>query len=100
MSFEIGTRVECLADNWQGDNLESPVAGRVYVIREIVGFEYGVGLRLVGVVNPPQLYHEGFGEKAFRVIGLDGLPNFRPVVERKYDLSMFHAMLKQNENVE
>lgn len=92
MTFRVGQKVVCIRkDAWEGGYQDEtdPIYGHVYTIREIVDYPHGpVGLLLVEIVNPPRHYAEGFHECDFQS------PNFRPVVERNTDISIFTAMLK------
>lgn len=91
MSFHVGQKVVCVDDAyfWYPGLVQRPVRGIVYVIR---AFTYGIcsdgsrgeGLLLVGVQN-----RNGAGglEHGFKP------GRFRPIVERKTDISIFTAML-------
>ena len=86
-NFHVGQKVVCIDDD--GLHLrpdeDGPCKGQVYTIR---GFNEQVGgLLLIEVINFPQLYREGYGELSFRP------SRFRPVVERKTDISLFKAIL-------
>lgn len=96
MAFRVGQKVVCV-EAWsryglgRGDEI-GPTQDSIYTIREI-----GVGLhptcpdelhvRLDEIVNPVIEYKCGKYEVAFRAT------RFRPVVERKTDISVFTAML-------
>lgn len=65
-----------------------PELGRIYTVREIFLHETGaVAMRLVEIVNPVVQYKNGEKELCFDAA------NFRPIVERKTDISIFKAML-------
>lgn len=84
-----GRKVVCIQDEWYTLNGEQvPVAGKVYTIREIGSTNGGIYIRLMEIVNAPRQYANGFAECAF---DLDG---FRPVDERKTDISEFEKLLK------
>jgi hypothetical protein len=91
MTFRVGQKVVCNRNTkWEGgfqDEID-PIYGHIYTIRGIVHYPFGpAGLLLVEIVNAPRSYEEGFYECDFQA------PNFRPVVERKTDISVFTAML-------
>lgn len=64
-----------------------PHVGGVFTIREIFEARGGECLRLFEISNPPYPYVEGYMECGFRT------NFFRPVVERKTDISIFKALL-------
>ena len=65
-----------------------PVKGNIYTIRDILDVSYyGPCCRLQEIVNQPRQYNEGFHEAGYGVYG------FRPVVERKTDISVFQSLL-------
>lgn len=90
--FHVGQKVVCVRDEWITLAGEStPKAGVIYTIRNIEAAdagEDGVYLQLVEIVNAPRPYIDGHKESAFWSLG------FRPVVERKTDISVFTEMLK------
>lgn len=65
----------------------SPQFGVVYTVRDISDYGGGAGLRFVEIVNNPQSYDEAFGELTFAA------EEFRPLVTRETDISIFTAML-------
>lgn len=94
MTFRIGQKVVCVddADFWSRSLVARPVKGAVYTVRDFTrGIDAnglcGEGVLLVGVNNPL-----GFGgnEHGFK------FARFRPIVERKTDISIFTAMLTPN----
>ena len=107
--FHIGQRVICVDDNIIGENgvfdraftercPHLPVKGRTYTVRGFIvpyaGYSGTPGMLLEEIVNPPYRYVEGTFEPSF-------FPShFRPLAERKTDISLFTAMLyKKPENV-
>ena len=66
-----------------GDGEIGPVFGEVYTIRDIRCFAFGVGLLFCELKNPPLYGIEGHFCQSV----------FRPVVERKTDISIFKKML-------
>jgi hypothetical protein len=68
-----------------------PVLNSIYTIREVITLNGHVAVRLVEIKNPVLEYGDGTNEMAFRA------SRFRPVVERKTDISIFTAMLKKKE---
>lgn len=74
-------------------NETDPVFGKVYTIREL-GFEAGhAALRLVEIVNPIQDYSDATGKTVREEVWFL-CHNFRPVEERKTDISIFTRLLK------
>ena len=100
--FHIGQRVLCVDDRFVGENCvfdptfrercpSLPVKGRIYTVRGFVVpyAEYAAtpGILLEEIINPPCSYVEGTFEPSF-------FPShFRPLTERKPDISVFAAML-------
>jgi hypothetical protein len=88
MAFHVGQKVCCVDDEpdagreWSGAALK---AGTVYTIRDFVSDHYPgeneLCVRLVEVIRQ----YDGFGFRASR---------FRPVVERKTDISVLTALLE------
>lgn len=101
MSFHVGQKVVCVRDGWAfpGCRLPPPnlpKCGETYVIRsaEPAALYPGQALRLHWLINPPIILPSGVQyEPAFCVIGCDGVMNFRPVIERKTDISIFTKSL-------
>lgn len=103
MNFHVGQRVVCV-ETWVDDpnrlgrmGEEGPVAGHVYTIREIGMFHPmfpdSVNVRLVEIVNAARDYCSPSGD-VFRTWEPSfGAFRFRPVVDRKTDISVFQAML-------
>jgi hypothetical protein len=86
MTFRVGQKVVCVNDN--GRSLRPsweilPVRGETYTIRCIEGR----AVRLAEIINDPFPYSEGLGELKFLA------SRFRPIVERKTDISIFTKML-------
>lgn len=74
-------------------NETDPVYGHIYTIREL-GFEFDVAtLRLVEIVNPPNLYRNSSGAVERQEIWY-ACSNFRPLEERKTDISIFTRLLQ------
>lgn len=90
--FQVGQRVICIDDDFHQRFPEDvgtifPVKGQIYTVRSVELTRYGPAITLVEIINVDQLYEDGFGELNF-------LPRrFRPVVERKTDISIFTRML-------
>ena len=84
----VGMRVVCVQDDWccqQGE--AAPRRNKVYTIREVTAYGPHVGLRLREIVNAPRHYIESFGECYF------GCQFFRPLEEKKTDISVFQRLL-------
>lgn len=89
MTFNVGQKVECIKrDRWTFFSGEIvPVFKGIYTIRAIDVDPEGTFLRFVEIVNAPAEYDNGYGECSFWI------RRFRPVVERKTDISIFTAIL-------
>lgn len=96
MTFRVGQKVVCV-ETWSptagqgyGDEV-GPIEGQIYTIRAIGCFNSsypGMLLcRLHEIINPVRDYAEGRDEGAF------GAFRFRPIVNRKTDISTFTRML-------
>ena len=92
--FHIGQRVVCIHDIGcaQGNEFPNiPIKGSIYTVRGFVspdvGNERTPGMLLEEVVNAPWEYNEGVFEPSFHPY------HFRPVVQRKTDISVFKRML-------
>jgi hypothetical protein len=99
MTFHVGQKAVCVRDGWNiypdhllGTTHVLPVAGVEYVVRSITDDELtgGQAIRLLWLSLPPNTKGD---EPAFGVVGTDGIVNFRPVVERKTDISIFTELL-------
>lgn len=94
--LRIGQRVVLVRDFDPGvraqapiDGINLPIKGEVYTVRALHS-DYGYPIvLLVEVVNPLRFYGDIFD---FTEQGFDP-DRFRPVVERKTDISIFKAML-------
>ena len=99
--FQVGQKVICVGHGYwhaYGRAPAAPVRGGVYTIRwsGLCSDPSGVGqpaLRFHELINPPHRWRGGICECAFRVQNSDGTVNFRPLVERKTDISIFQRML-------
>lgn len=100
--LEVGQKVVCIQECWRWHTMDIrtwgftvPVVGKVYTIREVVLNATTDGgcipcLRLVEIVNPPlpsPPCHEGNREPAFAHFA------FKPLEEKKTDISVFQKML-------
>jgi hypothetical protein len=87
--IHVGQKVVCVDDSLSElrdvDEI-LPTKGKIYTIRAIVR-RSSLGFHLVEITNEPYRYRDGFGELSFKA------SRFRPVVERKTDISIFTAML-------
>ena len=88
MAFRVGQKVICVDDaNQDWTPGETDVRrGKIYTIRSVNCFKQP-GLYLVEINNPPMLTDSGFIERDFLQ------RRFRPIVERKTDISIFTRML-------
>lgn len=94
--FHIGQKVVCIKNGgWTspkmfGDEI-FPVFGKVYTVREIEpDFDEYSWIRLEEIINRPHNYGDGMIEASYRS------DRFRPIVERKTDISVFTKMLTDN----
>jgi hypothetical protein len=78
MAFRSGQRVACIDDKWDWPG-SHPVKGEVYTIAAVVPHRDGTK-------HCPHLVIVGFSFQYAQ-------QNFRPLVERKTDISIFTAML-------
>ena len=90
-NFRVGQKVVCIDDEERegpGEYTVLPVKGRVYTVRGVASWQWNSGVSGVGVYLE-ELYRPltSFGEAPW------GCDRFRPVVERKTDISIFKAML-------
>lgn len=88
MNFRVGQKVVCISDDWFCQHpIVFPIKGRIYTVRgknlEPHNAVSPVGLYLVEIVNTVF----GARENAFDAEG------FRPLVEKKTDISIFTHML-------
>lgn len=81
MTFRVGQKVICIDEVGQNPNLgdRTVIKGRIYTVREAYDWFGYPGIRLDEIYN-----YLDRGYSAHR---------FRPVVERKTDISIFTAML-------
>ncbi len=96
INFHVGQKVVCIRGLEPGSGYGweiQPEINEVYTIRDIdcerESCPDPIGLRLVEIVNKPALYY-GCVEPSE---GSFGSSRFRPVVERKTDISIFTEML-------
>ncbi len=94
--FKVGQKVVCIKDSpWKSCTLGeiTPQLGCIYTIRSINPGSINLGkifLRFDEIKNKHFRYSDGFGEAQFIS------SSFRPVVERKTDISIFTSMLTPN----
>ena len=97
MSFHVGQRVVCVNDEWQDwwPHYEywwphKPIKGHIYTIRAVRydPIRKGDGVLLYEIHNPERLWGDGnTGEGGFMAY------KFRPLTERKTDISVFKRIL-------
>ena len=93
--FHVGQKVVCIDDRWPHTQWalkvpNKPVAGRVYTIREVYLSALGKPAVLLNEIrNSPRPFLHGLivGEGSFHS------RRFKPVIERKTDISIFTRML-------
>jgi len=94
-NFRVGQKVVCINDTWNEYHAQVvraldvvlPVKGEIYTIRSIIVRPHRSDLLLHEIINPIIEYDIGPAEQHFNVL------RFKPVVERKTDISIFKAML-------
>jgi hypothetical protein len=93
MTFHVGQKVVCVVefDGHYGQEI-FPKRGGIYTVRTAEVEDDGQWIRLHEIVNPAAKYAERFDECMFAACG------FRPVVERKTDISIFKKMLTDATN--
>lgn len=91
MAFYVGQKVDLVVDFGPHErslarayDLTLPAPGVVYTVRAL---DFGTHLRVAEIVNPMMPYVEGDHEAHFMAA------RFRPVVERKTDISELTAIL-------
>lgn len=92
-NFNVGQKVVCIWDGWNFSvSVIWPLKGKIYTIREIECSDFdGFYLRFIEITNPIIAYPDGrIEEEAFTS------NFFRPLIERKTDISIFHKILKKN----
>lgn len=95
MTFRIGQKVACIKrDGWVGKGRGGetfPEFGRIYTIRSIESVDGWAWVRLAEIVNPLHHYTRSGrpSEAQFRI------DRFRPIVERKTDISVFTEILRK-----
>lgn len=91
MAFRVGQKVTLKEPPENFGNhpygVVGPQFGEILTIRDIVDYDDGPGLRFVEIRNPPHPWSDGFRENTFNA------EKFRPVVERRTDISIFEKML-------
>lgn len=88
MNFHVGQKVVCIDDNFSRKFVTNPVMSKIYTLREVYPFADGIGVLLDEIRNEPRQWSDDYGEPGFRA------SRFRPVVEKKTDISIFTEMLK------
>ena len=88
LDWQVGDKVVCVdADFDRPYGEASPREGEIYTIREIAPTRWGIGLRLVEVVNPHFRYVGGTVEALFEV------SSFRKVQPRKTSIAILERFL-------
>ena len=95
MTFHVGQKVVCVDDGpgqLRGTRVwERPIVnGQIYTIRwvGIAPYYNRLGVRLVGVDRGPDKFNREWDDMPLNA------HRFRPLIERKTDISIFTAMLK------
>lgn len=103
--FKVGQKVVCINDDWfehpsWADVAHKPVKGQIYTVRDIdqlplaLGFDIP-GLHLIELTNPTQFWY--FGMDIFVAEISFESDRFRPLEEKKTDISAFTSLLKTKE---
>lgn len=105
--FYVGQKVVCVSDEPKNPCVLNgriladdywpnfPKKGKIYTVRGFFCDDPDLcGIYLVELINPVRHYTKGFVEGGFRA------ENFRPLEERKTDISIFTEMLKDKELAE
>ncbi|MDB5603538.1 MAG: hypothetical protein JWP25_438 [Bradyrhizobium sp.] len=92
--FRVGQEVECITDAWQPGRLKltMPKARCVYTIRGMTlrpWSDVQRGLWLIGIDNKVSHFIDGTYEPYFDA------QYFRPIVERKTDITFAHEILRK-----
>lgn len=91
MTFRVGQKVVCWNADWPKASYYGeevlPQKDEVYTIRELLEIAGRTLLRVNEIRNPVMDYNFGKYECAFHI------SRFRPIVERKTDISIFTKML-------
>lgn len=98
MTFHVGQKVVCIEGEFDQAALAIslgvalPTKGVIYTIRNFEDRGDEPCLRLIEIVNPKIMHHgDIFDEPAY------ANDCFRPLVEKKTDISIFTAMLNQKQ---
>lgn len=89
MTFHVGQKIVCVDDGpskWSGMCGKSVKRGRIYTVLRMMDYHDGAGERLYLIEAAPSGCHDGFNPD-----------RFRPIVEKKTDISLFTAMLKEKQ---
>ena len=95
--MRVGQRVvfigpgECSLQRLVQPDIICPIRNHVYTIRELTDLSDVPGLRLVEIRNRPAHWFEGCLEVCWK------REEFRPLVEKKTDISIFTGMLRKHE---
>lgn len=92
MILEPGMKVVCIRNDFEAVGEVVPVVGTVYTVRDVElgkGHRDRVFIRLVEIVNAPQLYDGGVRECSFDALG------FRPLRNRSTDITLFKELVDE-----
>ena len=96
MSFHVGQKVVCVKDDFGSSWAcvqRKPRRGRIYTVRASLTFDYVVEgitptILLKEIINPVEHWDDGLRAEISFWVG-----RFRPITERKTDISLFEKML-------
>lgn len=88
MTFRVGQKVVCVDDERPIIRIRPVIRGNVYTIRAVGEEPYYTGEYWVLLEEVRNSARDDLGELAYRTT------RFRPIVERKTDISVFTRMLK------
>lgn len=86
MAFRVGQKVVCVDDKHPANPDPMPIAGKVYTIRGFSRADFGEDGLLLEEVATGALHSNG-NERGYMI------RRFRPIVERKTDISCLKALL-------
>lgn len=93
MTFRVGQKVVCIRESaWPSWCANTPVKGDIYTVRAVFSFSRGPCVYLYEIANDAICTNDDTGQRAE-----PGFParDFRRVVERKTDISVFTEILRK-----
>jgi len=97
--FQVGQQVQCIDDRFNSKDRywvpNLPVVDCVYTIKEMVPGHRGMGLRLCELKNPLIPIDCDNRTRTIQFEPTFHVCRFRPLIERKTDISIFTEMLNK-----